>query len=105
MPGLIRGVARTAAIAGTATAVSGRVQRRQAEKYTERDANIAAQRTEAYQQQVYADQPPQQQQQYAPPPPAAPDPIEQLKQLGELHASGVLTDEEFAQQKAKVLGS
>jgi Short C-terminal domain/Domain of unknwon function (DUF3824) len=103
MPGLIRGVARTAVVAGTATAVSGRVQRRQAEKYTQRDANIAAERTEAYQEQVYADQPPQQQ--YTPPPPAAPDPIEQLKQLGELHASGVLTDEEFAQQKAKILGS
>jgi hypothetical protein len=104
MPGLIRGVARTAVVAGTATAVSGRVQRRQAEKYAGRDANIAAQRTEAYEQQMYADQPPPQQQ-YAPPAPAAPDPIEQLKQLGELHASGVLTDEEFAQQKAKILGS
>ncbi|MFC5177095.1 SHOCT domain-containing protein [Nocardioides taihuensis] len=106
MPGLIRGVARTAVVAGTATAVSGRVQRRQAEKYAGRDANIAAQRTEAYEEQMYADQPPPQQ--YAAPPPQAapaPDPIEQLKQLGELHASGVLTDEEFAQQKAKILGS
>lgn len=106
MPGLIRGVARTAVVAGTATAVSGRVQRRQAEKYASRDANIAAQREEAYEQQVYANQPPPQQ--YAAPPPQAapaPDPIEQLKQLGELHASGVLTDEEFAAQKAKILGS
>ena len=103
MPGLIRGVARTAVIAGTATAVSGRVQRRQAEKYTDRDAQIYADRNAAYQQDVQT----QQQPQYAPPPPppAAPaaDPIEQLKQLGELHAQGILTDEEFAAQKAKVL--
>jgi hypothetical protein len=103
MPGLLRGVARTAAIAGTATAVSGRVQRRQAERYTDRDAQIAADRNAAYQQQV-APQP-----QYAPPPQAAPAPaqggdmIEMLKQLGELHESGVLTDEEFAVQKARVL--
>ena len=102
MPGLIRGVARTAVIAGTATAVSGRVQRRQAEKYSSRDAQIYADRNAAYQQDVAAQQP-----QYAPPPPpaAAPaaDPIEQLKQLGELHAQGILTDEEFAAEKAKVL--
>lgn len=106
MPGLLRGVARTAVIAGTATAVSGRVQRRQAEKYTSRDAQIYADRNAAYQQDVQA----QQQPQYAPPPPppaaAAPaetDTITQLKQLGELHAQGILTDEEFAAQKAKVL--
>ncbi len=105
MPGLLRGVARTAVIAGTATAVSGRVQRRQAEKYTDRDAQIYADRNAAYQQDVQAQQP-----QYAPPPPppapAAPaggDVIEQLKQLGDLHAQGILTDEEFAAQKAKVL--
>jgi hypothetical protein len=107
MPGLLRGVARTAVVAGTATAVSGRVQRRQAEKYSARDAQIYADRNAAYQQDVAA-----QQAQYAPPPPppaAAPagggDVIEQLKQLGELHASGILTDEEFAAQKAKVLGT
>ena len=109
MPGLIRGVARTAVVAGTATAVSGRVARRQAEKYTDRDAQIAADRTAAYQQDVAAAQPAPQPQ-YAPappPPPAAPsqeDVINQLKQLGELHASGILTDEEFAAQKAKLLG-
>jgi len=110
MPGLLRGVARTAVIAGTATAVSGRVQRRQAEKFTDRDAQIYADREAAYQQ----DTAPQQQYaqpQYAPPPPAPPAPaaasqedmIGMLKQLGELHESGVLTDEEFAVQKAKVL--
>ena len=109
MPGLLRGVARTAVVAGTATAVSGRVARRQAEKYTDRDAQIAADRTAAYQQDVAASQPAPQQYAPAPPPPpaAAPsqaDVIEQLKQLGELHASGILTDDEFAAQKAKLLG-
>lgn len=94
MPGLIRGVARTAVIAGTATTVSNRVSRRQANKWAEQDAQQA---------------PPQQQyvEQAAPAPAAAPaaDPIAQLKELGELHQSGVLTDEEFAAQKAKILGS
>lgn len=90
MPGLLRGVARTAVVAGTATAVSGRVQRRQAERFSERDAQIAAQREQAYQQQ------------YAAPPPAA-DPVEQLKALAELKAQGLLTDEEFAAQKARIL--
>jgi hypothetical protein len=86
MPGLIRGVARTAVVAGTATAVSGRVQRRQQARWAEQD------------QQQYAE---------AAPAPAAPAaaPVDQLKELGELHASGVLTDEEFAAQKARLLGS
>ncbi len=89
MPGLIRGVARTAVIAGTATHVSNNVSRRQSNKWAEQD------------------QQGQPAQQAAPPPapaPAAPDPIAQLKELGELHASGVLTDDEFAAQKAKILG-
>src|ERR671912_73447 len=103
MPGLLRGVARTAVVAGTATAVSGRVQRRQAEKYSDRDAQIYADREQAYQQQVAPQQ--------APPPPAPPagsgpsDMIQQLKDLGELHTQGILTDEEFAAQKAKILGA
>jgi hypothetical protein len=98
MPGLLRGVARTAAIAGTASAVSGRVQRRQAEKFAERDAQIYADRTQAYEQQMYA--------QAAPPPPAPDDGdvVEKLKQLAELRDQGILTDEEFATQKAKILG-
>ncbi len=126
MPGLLRGVARTAVVAGTATAVSGRVQRRQADKYAERDAHAAAERSQAYEQEMGAQQPqyapppqpqyaapPQQQYapppepQYAPPPPAAlsqEDLINQLKQLGELRDAGVLTEEEFAAQKAKLLG-
>jgi hypothetical protein len=83
MPRLIRGVARTAAVAGTATAVSGRVQRRQAARWQEQDA--------------------QQMPEQAPAQPAGPTNIEQLKQLGELHDQGVLTDAEFAAEKAKLL--
>jgi len=109
MPGLMRGVARTAVIAGTASAVSGRVQRRQAEKFASRDAGIYASEQQAYaaqQQQAYPEQP-----QYAPPPPAAPaaqsqdEVIRQLQQLGELHAQGLLTDAEFAVQKSRVLNA
>jgi hypothetical protein len=90
MPGLLRGVARTAVVAGTATAVSNRVSRRQANRWGQQE----------YEQQ------PEPQYQQAPPPPAAPapDPIEQLKQLGELRQQGILTEEEFAAQKAKILG-
>ena len=106
MPGLLRGVARTAVVAGTATAVSGRVQRRQAEKFAGRDAQIYADRQEAYQQQAAPTyEPPA-----APPPPppasgGESDMITQLKQLGELHDQGILTDDEFSAQKAKVLGT
>jgi hypothetical protein len=92
MPGLLRGVARTAVIAGTATSVSNRVSRRQARRWGEQDAA------------AYSEPEPT----YAAPPPAAlaapaVDPIEQLKQLGALHEQGILTDEEFAAQKAKIL--
>ncbi len=83
--GLVRMAARTAVVAGTATAVSGRVQRRQAAKY---------------------DQPEEAQQAAPPPEPEAPeDPTTaQLQNLAELHSQGVLTDEEFAAAKAKALG-
>lgn len=111
MPGLLRGIARTAVVAGTATAVSGRVQRRQAERFADRDAQIYAQREHANEQQTYG-QPSYGQQTYqAPtsPPSAAESPtdtmIEQLKQLGQLREQGVLTDEEFAAQKARILGT
>jgi len=91
MPGLLRGVARTAVVAGTATAVSNRVSRRQGERWSAQEV---------------AEQP-------AAPPPAAPpaaeaggsSTIDQLKELGELKAQGILTEEEFAAQKAKLLGS
>ena len=91
MPGLLRGVARTAAIAGTATAVSGRVQRRQARRYGEQYLPPAA-----------PEQAPPPQAQYAPEP--QPDPLEQLERLGKLKAQGVLSEEEFAAEKAKILG-
>ncbi len=93
MPGLLRGVARTAVIAGTATEVSGRVRRRQESRWAQQEA--------------------EQQQPAAPPPaPAAPaepaggdSTIEQLKQLADLKAQGVLTEQEFEQAKAKILAA
>ena len=91
MPGLLRGVARTAVVAGTATAVSNRVSRRQANRWS--------QQPDPYGQPAYQEPPP-------PPPPApAADPIEQLKELAELRQQGILTDEEFAAQKAKILAA
>jgi hypothetical protein len=90
MPGLLRGVARTAVVAGTATAVSGRVARRQNQRWA---------------QQEQAAYPPQQE--YAAPPPAVDDrdkQIAQLKELADLKAQGILTEEEFAAQKAEILG-
>jgi hypothetical protein len=81
-------VGRTAVIAGTASAVSGRVSRRQEEKYA-------------------AQQPQEQQVQYVQAPPAAPaedDSMAQLEQLADLHSKGILTDEEFAAKKAQILG-
>lgn len=105
MPGLVRGMARTAAVVGTATATRNAVNRRQAEK------NVAAYSHAVQQQapQQYAPPP----QQYAPPPQEyyeAPveaqqdDVITQLERLGALKAQGLLTEEEFAAQKAKLLG-
>jgi hypothetical protein len=95
MPGLLRGVVRTAAIAGTATAVSNRVSRRQAERWSQQGVYDEPEPT-------YAAPPP------PPPPPAAapaPDPIAQLERLAALKDQGILTDEEFAAQKAKILGT
>ena len=86
MPGLIRGVARTAAVAGTATAVSNRVSRRQAQRWQAQEA-------------------PREPAPAAPPAAAEPEKsaVDQLKELGELKQQGVLTEEEFAAQKAKIL--
>jgi hypothetical protein len=93
MPGLLRGMARTAAVAGTATAVSNRVSRRQGERWARQG------------EYPYNEPEP-------PPPAAAPvaaapaqDPIEQLKELAELKNQGILTEAEFSAQKAKILGS
>ncbi len=109
--GLHRGMARTAVVAGTASAVSGRVQRRQASKFAEKDAATAAKQQEAYNQQMSQQEAASQQpvyQQPAPPPPAAGgisnDAIQQLKELGALKEQGILTEQEFAAQKAKILG-
>jgi membrane protease subunit (stomatin/prohibitin family) len=90
--GLLRGVARTAVVAGTATAVSNRVSRRQANRWSEQEE-------QQYAQQQNAQPAP------APAPADAPDPIAQLKQLAELKDQGILTEEEFTAQKAKILGT
>ncbi|WIX81850.1 SHOCT domain-containing protein [Amycolatopsis carbonis] len=93
MPGLLRGLARTAAIAGTATAVSNRVSRRQGQRWSRQE-------DEQYAQQQQHDTPPPQSA-------AAParDAVTQLKELAELKAQGVLTDAEFEAEKAKILAS
>jgi len=104
--GLIGGIARTAVVAGTATAVSNRVSRRQGNRWAEKDQ----QAQDAADADAYRQQQSDQQQGYAPPPqqaaaPSQDDMIAQLQKLGELKAAGVLTEEEFAAQKAKILGS
>ena len=86
MPGLLRGVARVAVVSGTASAVSGRVQRRQAARFAQQDAETTPQPT------TPADD--------AGPPV---DMLEQLRQLGELKAQGILTEAEFEAQKARIL--
>lgn len=87
MPGLLRGVARTAVIAGTATHVSNNVSRRQAQKWDQ----------QAQEQQAAAPQP-------APAASSTDDQIEQLEKLGQLQQQGILTPEEFAAKKAQILG-
>ena len=86
MPGLLRGIARTAVVAGTATAVSNRVSRRQARRWGAQEA-------------YYYDAPPE------PQPAAAPaeDRVAQLRELGQLRDDGILTDEEFEAEKRKLL--
>ena len=90
MPGLLRGVARTAVIAGTATSVSNRVSKRQGERWAAQEAQ---------------EQPMQPAQPMAAQPPAQESAIDQLKELGQLKEQGILTEEEFAAQKAKILSS
>ena len=89
MPGLLRGVARTAAIAGTATAVSNRVSRRQANRWAAQE--------EPPQQQYYEQAP-------APAPEPEVDTVAQLRELAKLRDDGILTEEEFAAEKRKLLG-
>ena len=93
---LLRGMARTAVIAGTATAVSNRVSRRQEGRWAQQEQQQWEQ-----QQQMAAQAPAQQ----APAPAQQEDPMERLKQLAQIHDSGVLTDEEFASAKAKILNA
>jgi hypothetical protein len=96
----MRGVARTAVVAGTATAVSNRVSRRQANRWSQQEEEqYAQQQPQQQQQQQYYQQPA--------PAPAAPqvDTVAQLKELAELRSQGILTDAEFEAQKAKVLAA
>ena len=92
MPGLLRGIARTAVIAGTATAVSNRVSRRQAGRWARRDQQEDEQQQEQPEPQNGG-------------PSNMDDKLAQLKQLGELKSSGVLSEDEFEQQKSQILGS
>jgi hypothetical protein len=88
-------VARTAVVAGTASAVAGRVHHRQNQRWAQQEEQEYYEQQAAYQQQA------------PPPPPAAPaggDDVAQLQQLADLHAQGILTDEEFAAKKAQILG-
>jgi Short C-terminal domain len=89
MPRLLRGIARTAVVAGTASAVGGRVRHRQDQKWASQDAQAAQPAPVAAPQQRSA--------------PPADDRLQQLKQLGDLKAQGVLTEEEFATEKARIL--
>ncbi|KQW16165.1 SHOCT domain-containing protein [Streptomyces sp. Root369] len=96
MPGLLRGVARTAVVAGTATAVSNRVSRRQQGRW-------AAQQGPQEPAPQPAPAPPAEPS--APPPPDMTSKIEQLKQLGDLKTQGLLTEAEFEDQKRRLLAS
>ena len=105
--GLIGGMARTAVVVGTATAVRGRVSRRQQTRWAQEDqaAQPQAAPPPQYAQPQYAQPAPQ----YAPPPPApaaapAEDVYAQLRKLAELKDAGILTEEEFATKKAQLLG-
>ena len=95
--GLIGGIAKTAVVAGTATTVSNRVSRRQANKWAAQDEQQADQQQAAEEEQAPPAEP------AAPAAPTQDDMLNQLQKLGELKASGVLTEEEFAAQKAKIL--
>ncbi|MGP4007616.1 SHOCT domain-containing protein [Streptomyces sp. 4N124] len=94
MPGLLRGIARTAAVAGTATAVSNRVTRRQQGRWAAQQGY-----QEPQSQPVYSAQP----QQSAAPADDMGSMLDQLKQLGELKSQGVITEAEFEEQKRRLL--
>jgi hypothetical protein len=106
MPGLIRGVARTAAVAGTATAVSNRVSRRQAGRWAaqEQQASYPPQGA-AYQEPVQYQEPAAYQQPAPPPGTSMDEKIAQLRELAALKEAGVLTEAELEAQKEKILAS
>lgn len=99
--GLVRTVGRTAVVAGTASAVAGGVHRRQSNKWSEKDQQAQAQQQATYDQGVADAQAVQPAPAAAPP---AEDPIQQIEKLGKLKQEGLLTEEEFSAQKAKILG-
>jgi hypothetical protein len=113
-PGLLGTVARTAVVAGTATATAGAVNRHQQKKVAEKEAYADQQAAESapppQQQPVYQQAPPQPIYQAPPPPPPAPeapaeeDMVGKITQLAKLRDAGVLSDEEFSAAKAKLLG-
>ena len=98
MPGLLRGMARTAVVAGTATAVSNRVSRRQAQRWQRQGTYPYDQPAPTYQEPQPQDAPP-------PEPQPQQDMVQQLKDLAGLKDQGILTEEEFAAQKARILGN
>src|SRR5215213_5919553 len=95
--GLLGGMARVAVASGTATAVSNRVSRRQSQRWAEQGQAEPAYLAPVGPSEAGPPPPP------APPPGVAADPIAQLKELAELRQQGVLTDQEFSAQKAKIL--
>ena len=96
MPGLLRGIGRTAVIAGTASAVGGRVRHRQDQKWAAQEQEAQPPPEQAYEEAPAAVPAPRST-------PSTADRLADLKTLGELKAQGVLTEEEFAAQKAKIL--
>ncbi|HEY9329949.1 MAG TPA: SHOCT domain-containing protein [Streptomyces sp.] len=102
-PGLLGAAARTAVVAGTASAVSGRVQRRQQARFAEDDSEQLAEEQMRQQMQMQAAQQQAAQQQAAQAP--ADDLIGQLERLAELKKQGILTDAEFEAQKARLLAA
>jgi len=108
MPGLLRGVARTAVVAGTATAVSNRVSRRQSQRWAEQGNSSPAYLANVPQQQSYQDPYYSQQAYQQPAVESGTDTntkLAQLRELGELHTAGVLDDAEFELQKSRILSS
>ncbi|WP_026394424.1 SHOCT domain-containing protein [Acetobacterium malicum] len=97
MAGLLRGIARTAVISGTATAVSNNVSRRQAQRFAEKDQQAYVQQQQAYQQQAPQQQSYQEDVDFD-------EQLAQLSKLGQLRDQGILTPQEFEAKKRQILG-